>query len=238
MNTDIRCVCPKCKQHIDAPSDLAGTTAECPMCGNILAIPNLPPAIRINKSKKSDSSFGIIIGSWIAWIAWIVFVGIIFFVIFILIPSKGKNTVDKQEQATSSSENVPNTYPSIEQVNTFPEKYIGQSMVFKNCRIFNEVTRLQETDYFALQVTSKGGQVILMLPGKEGITFVVSKAMAEKMVSKFEGGIVWVNCTITCKIEKITDQQFWFIGGSVNVAVVNQVEVFTPEGRAVAKFTD
>ena len=38
-NGDITFHCPRCGQEIEAPSDMAGTDAECPMCGTPLHVP-------------------------------------------------------------------------------------------------------------------------------------------------------------------------------------------------------
>lgn len=49
---DIKCVCPHCSQHLEAPDELAGQTIECPSCKGSLLIPAPKPikkSIRIKK---------------------------------------------------------------------------------------------------------------------------------------------------------------------------------------------
>src|SRR5262245_28482854 len=37
--------CPHCERSLNAPEKLAGRQAKCPNCGNLVAIPNLPPEL-------------------------------------------------------------------------------------------------------------------------------------------------------------------------------------------------
>jgi hypothetical protein len=39
MDSEIKCTCPNCQQHIAAPPEMAGTTAECPNCDTLFVVP-------------------------------------------------------------------------------------------------------------------------------------------------------------------------------------------------------
>jgi len=117
---------------------------------------------------------------------------------------------------------------TIEAVNAFPEKYIGQKMVFSGCRIGQELERFKDGNYFLLNLTSKGGQYIIRNPSADRIVFVVPKSMAEKMAADLEGGYNWPNCTVSCTIIKL---------GDCYLAVVNRLYIYNKGGAVGTTYT-
>ena len=121
--------------------------------------------------------------------------------------------------------------PSIEQVNAFPEKFVGRALIFQHCDISQKLERLRESDNFALSLTSKGGEYITPIVGRDRITFIVSKAVAEKMSVRIEGGYSWPDCTVKCTIQKMTlDSE------DVLVALVSRIDVYNRGGKVSTVF--
>ena len=123
--------------------------------------------------------------------------------------------------------------PTIEYLNTFPEKFVGRDLVFTNCRISHEVERVRGRNYFCLAVTSKGGEYIVPMVGGGDIAFVVSSKLAEKMAQHFSGGSSWPNCAIACTVEK-KDLE----GDDATVAVVNKLQVYNRGGQLSLEFEE
>jgi len=109
---------------------------------------------------------------------------------------------------------------TIEKVNLFPDKYIGQKFVFCKCEVHCNLEPFGNTDYFLLPVT-KDGFYVVTVPSDNRIVFAVRRAMAEKMADDLKGGYNWPNCTISCVITKMGDYYF---------AVVDRLDIYNRGG--------
>jgi hypothetical protein len=138
---------------------------------------------------------------------------------------------DVPEQSSSTATNSVTKAPTIEQVNTFPEKFVGQTVSFQGCSIDQKLERVKGSTYFALSVTSKGGQYITPIIRSDGITFIVPQNIAETMAAKIAGGYSWTSCSIKCKIEKMNLE-----ATEATVALVSCIEVFTSGGKVGTTF--
>lgn len=117
---------------------------------------------------------------------------------------------------------------TIEAVTTFPEKYLGQKMVFTGCVIGNKLERFKDGDYFLLCVTSKGGHYVVPSPSNDRIVFAIPKSMAEKMAPNLQGGYNWPNCTISCTVIKLDDNY---------LAILDRLDIYNHGGKIGSTYT-
>lgn len=127
----------------------------------------------------------------------------------------------KRQQELEARKTLPPKRFTIEQLNTFPEQYIGQRFVFTGCSISHDVKKLDLPNYYALNLTSRSGEYVVPILRDDGITFIVNKTIAEKMAEYFGGGFKWPNCNVfgIVKTYRIRNE-------TVYVGVVSRIEVF------------
>jgi len=116
--------------------------------------------------------------------------------------------------------------PSIEEVYTFPEKYVKQNLMFSGCKVHQEVTKADDIckDCYSIAITSNGGKYVgaISRGSRGGFTFVLFKELVEKMVGDFEGGYVWSYCNVYCYLLARRDYY---------VAVILRIDVFNQGGN-------
>lgn len=83
---------------------------------------------------------------------------------------------------------------SIEQVMLFPEKYVGQRLIFRGCKIGLDIYKPGDGT-FRLTVTSRGGKYVFPFSKP---AFTISKSMAEKIAPHLKGAYEWFLCDIKC----------------------------------------
>ena len=110
---------------------------------------------------------------------------------------------------------------TIEKVNLFPDKYVGQNLVFSKCEVDANLKPSRNPDYFLLSVT-KDGFYVGVSPSDHRITFAVHRTMAEKMADDLKGNYEWPNCTLHCTIQKL-DIGF--------LAIVTRLDVYNRGGK-------
>lgn len=97
--SDISFSCPNCRQHLDAPPDMAGEEVPCPSCQKVIRVPAIPKQIRpaqqrVMKEVKTNVKQGALIGGYVCFLLGVIFMCLtlwsvifyapLFFVAFIL----------------------------------------------------------------------------------------------------------------------------------------------------------
>lgn len=143
--------------------------------------------------------------------------------------SQAINEQTEQQQVLQEDENV-----TIEQVNLFPDKYVGKTFVFTQTSINQDIFAAEGV--FAISVTSPRGKYI---PGdpyfrrRDRIFFVIPESMAAAMSKEITGGRDWANCTIKCRIKKAIAKGR--LNETVYLAIVEAIDVCTILDGKVSK---
>jgi hypothetical protein len=117
---------------------------------------------------------------------------------------------------------VGKTAVTIEELNTFPEKFVGQKLIFEHCQVDQVPNKGDIENLYHIFITSKGGQRCIYSPGKDHISFQVPQKIAEKMVKDGQGSYYWTDCTISCLIQK-TNESY--------IAVIDQIDIYNRGGK-------
>ena len=147
------------------------------------------------------------------------------------IPEKYRDAVESAPSDKSSDEPKKRKSPSIEEVHAFPEKYLKYRMVFSQCRVSQDLTRIQEIckNCYAIAITSPGGKYVSSGLKRDGITFILLDSLAEKLAPDLKGGYAWTDCDVTCTI---IERSGYYI------AVVSQIDVCIPTWPATGRKID
>jgi hypothetical protein len=140
-----------------------------------------------------------------------------------------KNQEKQLEEAQTAEEvKIPLKGVTIEQMNLFPEKYVDHRFIFSHCEISQKLDKPSApNEYYGLTVKSPGGQYVFS--HSRELSFVVSKAIAEQMATKLEGGYVWTDCTIYGIVTKKPD-------GDQHIGVVDRIDIYNQGGNISRTF--
>ncbi len=102
-------------------------------------------------------------------------------------------TITAQAQRTDET-----VQPTIDHVYMFPERFIGETLIFNNVRADGEIERSK--DVFTLGVYSETGKRVSPFLSSEGFTFVISENLASQLVDFLNPRSRYpVNLTVTMK---------------------------------------
>jgi hypothetical protein len=121
--------------------------------------------------------------------------------------------------------------PSIEKVYAFPEKYVGQNLVFLGCKVSQDIEKANSVckGCYSIGVTSNGGKYVSRVVTRDGITFIALSTLAEQIANDAQGGYEWSYCDISCVVLE---------RGGIHIAVIHRIDVRNMGGKIVKTYKD
>ena len=106
--------------------------------------------------------------------------------------------VDIRKDITEIKDKNITTQESVrmEQVVLFPEKYVGQKLVFQGCALDGDIVKGAYGTYRLASVRSRNGKFVTFT---DDTHFITGATLAANMAEKTQGSSEWFNCTLQCR---------------------------------------
>jgi hypothetical protein len=120
---------------------------------------------------------------------------------------------------------------SIENVFTFPEKYVQKKLVFSGCKVNQDIWKADSVlkGGYSIGITSRGGKYVSPIVKRDGITFILLDSLAEEMAGDIQGGYDWFDCDVYCTV--------LFLSG-FHVAVIARIDIRNMGGKIAKRYID
>jgi hypothetical protein len=142
--------------------------------------------------------------------------------------ARRQQELERQRQEFLKEKSNPSLRPSLEDVDTYPERYYGKAVRFDGVKVGGHIARDNRYKVFPMAVTSSRGKYFSPLVLHSGLFCYTKDNIANQILKNLRDDHEFLNVTLYCEIRKVT----WKFGvpRESPSAYVYRMEVYTIGG--------